>query len=88
MSRSVAVAVDACHSHRILVFGDFNTWSEAWGTRHTNLWSRALEIWAKRLGLVIQNQGAMTKFVTASGMFNCGIQRNFRAEKKGCGTCK
>ncbi|XP_011859601.1 PREDICTED: uncharacterized protein LOC105557067 [Vollenhovia emeryi] len=51
----------------VLVAGDFNAWSTAWGSRRTNSKGEVLERWAAALGLVLLNQGRVSTCVRREG---------------------
>ncbi|XP_011859148.1 PREDICTED: uncharacterized protein LOC105556664 [Vollenhovia emeryi] len=51
----------------VLVAGDFNAWSTAWGSRRTNSKGEALERWTAALGLVLLNQGRVSTCVRRQG---------------------
>ncbi|XP_011858960.1 PREDICTED: uncharacterized protein LOC105556473 [Vollenhovia emeryi] len=51
----------------VLVAGDINAWSTAWGCRRTNSKGEALERWAAALGLVLVNQGRVSTCVRRQG---------------------
>ncbi|XP_011859291.1 PREDICTED: uncharacterized protein LOC105556790 [Vollenhovia emeryi] len=51
----------------VLVAGDFNAHSVAWGSRRTNNKGRALENWAAALGLVLLNRSRVSTCVRAQG---------------------
>lgn len=50
-----------------LVAGDFNSWSQTWGSRRTGVRGRALEEWAAALDLVLLNRGNTATCVRTQG---------------------
>jgi len=51
----------------LLVAGDFNEWSPAWGSRLLGARGRVLEDWARTLGLEVINQGRESTCVRPQG---------------------
>lgn len=50
-----------------LIAGDFNSWSQTWGSRRTGVRGRTLEEWAATLDLVLLNRGNTATCVRAQG---------------------
>ncbi|XP_075990257.1 uncharacterized protein LOC142985901 [Anticarsia gemmatalis] len=55
------------HPSPVLVAGDFNAKSVAWGSPATNARGQALEEWAVSLGLVLTNRGSVNTCVRQQG---------------------
>ena len=48
----------------MLIAGDFNAWSQCWGSPRTNARGRLVEEWADELGLCLANIGKKNTFKT------------------------
>lgn len=59
--------VRACHPHPILVLGDFNAHSRAWGTIRDNMRGKVLLEWAASADLRLLNHGSVSTCVRWQG---------------------
>lgn len=59
--------VRCLHLSPVIVAGDFNTWSTAWGSRRTNARGEAVKEWAAGLGLALMNRGRVNTCVRRQG---------------------
>ncbi|XP_075983175.1 uncharacterized protein LOC142981264 [Anticarsia gemmatalis] len=65
--QEVSRLVRWAHPSPVLVAGDFNAKSVAWGSPATNARGQALEEWAVSLGLVLTNRGSVNTCVRQQG---------------------
>ncbi|XP_070518818.1 uncharacterized protein [Cardiocondyla obscurior] len=63
----IAVFLDGLRSLSIILAGDFNSWSRAWGSRKTNGRGRILEKWTAAKNLVLLNRGRVPTCVRPQG---------------------
>lgn len=70
LERSLDVVADVVrqgHPHQVLVAGDFNAHSEAWGSPETEIRGELVENWALSVGLVLLNRGSVPTCVRWQG---------------------
>ncbi|XP_032683105.1 uncharacterized protein LOC116849732 [Odontomachus brunneus] len=63
----VSGVVRRCAPHPLVVAGDFNAKSRAWGSPATNVRGRLTEFWTASTGLCLLNEGSMSTCVRPQG---------------------
>ncbi|XP_070518841.1 uncharacterized protein [Cardiocondyla obscurior] len=64
---NIGACIDRLRPLPVLVAGDFNAWSTAWGSRQTNVRGRLLGDWAACRDLALLNQGSVSTCVRPRG---------------------
>lgn len=63
----LGTVVSRCHPIPVLVLGDFNAKSSAWGSQRTDARGQVLEQWAVETGLLVLNRGSVYTCVRQRG---------------------